>query len=115
MQSLKGAVVDMVRYMGPTTSVAHILQKLMVIFGTVALFDDLMQNFYKVMQGKHEKVPAFATRLGGTFNQIRLQCPGRITDQEVQQYLKEHLFHGICKHIRDTIQYLYSNPRTTYS
>ena len=47
MQSLKGAAVDMARYMGPTSSVAHILQKLMVIFGTVASFDVLMQNFTK--------------------------------------------------------------------
>ena len=46
VRSLKGAVADMARYMGPTTSVAHILQKLTVIFRT---FDVLMQNVYKVM------------------------------------------------------------------
>ena len=101
--------------MGPTTSVAHILQKLTVIFGTVASFDMLMQNFYKVTQSNREKVPSFATRLEGSLNQIRLQCPGGIMDQEVQQHLKDHLFHGVCKHIRDSIQYLYSNSRTTYS
>ena len=44
--SLKKAVVDMARYMGPTTSIAHILHKLTVIFGMVASFDILMQNFY---------------------------------------------------------------------
>ena len=33
--SLKGPVADMARYMGPTTSIAHILQKLSIIFGTV--------------------------------------------------------------------------------
>ena len=33
VRSLKGAVVDMAWYMGPTASVAHILQKLTVIFG----------------------------------------------------------------------------------
>ena len=60
---------------GPTTSVIEILQKLTVSFGTVALFDVLMQNFYKVTQGNHEKVPSFATRLEGTLNQIPLQCP----------------------------------------
>ena len=38
---LKGAVTDM----APTTSVAHILQKLTVIFATVASFDVLMQIF----------------------------------------------------------------------
>ena len=89
--------------MGPTASMAHILQKLMVIFGMVASFDILMQNFYKVTHSNHEKVPSFATRLEGTLNQIRLQCPGRIMDQDVQQHLKGHLFHGVCKHIRDSI------------
>ena len=108
--SLKGATVDMARYMGHTTSVAHILQKLIVIFGTVVSFDILMQNFYQVTPGNHEKVPTFAMRLEGTINQIWLQCPGRITDWEVQQHLKDHLFHRICKHIRDSIRYLDSNP-----
>ena len=98
---------------GPTTNIADILQKLTVIFGTVASFDVLMQNFYKVSQSNHEKVPSFAMRLKGTLNQIQLQCLGRITDWEVQQYLKDCLFHGACKHNRDSIWYLYSNPWTT--
>ena len=42
VQSLKGAAADMARYMGPTTSVTEILQKLMVIFSTFASFDVLM-------------------------------------------------------------------------
>ena len=99
----------------PTTSMVHILQKLTVIFGTVASFDILMQNFYKVTQGNPKEIPSFATRLEGTLNQIRLQCPRRVTDLEVQQHLKDCLFHGVCKHIRDSIRYLYSNPGTTYS
>ena len=92
--------MDMAKQMGPTTSVAHILQKLTVIFGTVASFDVLMQNFYKVTKSSHEKVPSFATRLEGTLNQIRLKYPRRIVDQEVQQHLKDHLFHGVHKHMR---------------
>ena len=51
MRSLKRAVADMARYMDPNA----IVQKLMAIFGTVASFDVLMQNFYKVTQGNHEK------------------------------------------------------------
>ena len=47
VRSLKGAVADMARYTGPTTSVSNILQKLTVIFGMVASFDVLMQNFYR--------------------------------------------------------------------
>ena len=56
-------------YMGPTASVSKILEKLSVIFGTVASFDILMQNFYKISQG-NEKAPSFATRLEATLNQI---------------------------------------------
>ena len=74
VHSLKGAAADMARYMGPTTNVAHILQKLTIIFGTVVSFDVLMQNFYKVTQNSHEKVPSFAMRLEGTLNQIWLLC-----------------------------------------
>ena len=76
IRSLKGAAADMARYMGPTAGVSKILEKLLVIFGTVASFDVLMQNFYKIMQGGNEKVPSFAMRLEGTLNQIRIKCPG---------------------------------------
>ena len=76
-------------YMGPTASVRETLQKLMVIFGMVASFDILMQNFYKVTQRNHEKVPSFATRLEGTLNQIQLKCPGRIVDCAVASHLKD--------------------------
>ena len=105
----------MAQYIGPTTSMTHMFQKLAVIFGTVASFDTLMQNFYMVTLGNHEKIPSFATRLEGTLSQIRLQCPRRMTDLEVQQHLKDHLFHGVGKHIRDSIMYLYRTPGTSYS
>ena len=105
----------MARYMGPTASVSDILEKLMVIFGTAASLDVLMQNVYKVTQGNHEKVPSFTTRLEGTLNQIQLKCPRWIPDNEVPWYLKDCLFHGIHKHIWDSIRYLNSNPETTYS
>ena len=83
MRSLKGAAADMARYMVPTASVSYILQKLMFIFRTVASFNVLMQNFYKVTQGNHKRVPFFATRLEGTLNQIQLKCPRWIANCEV--------------------------------
>ena len=60
-------------------------------------------------------MPSFTTRLEGTLNQIQLKCPGWIADHKVLWHLKDHLFHGVHKHIRDSIRYLYSNPETTYS
>ena len=114
MQSLQGAAADIACYMGPTASVCEILEKLSVIFGTVMSFDVLMQNFYKISQG-NEKVPSFVTRLEGTLNQIRIKCPGRIANHEVSTHLKDQLFHGVKKHVRDSVWYLYSNPQTTDS
>ena len=89
MRSLKGAAAYMAHYMGPTASVSEILEKLLVIFRTVASFDILMQNFYKITQGGNEKIPSFMTRLEGTLNQIRIRCPRRIADHEVPWHLKE--------------------------
>ena len=89
MRSLKGAVADMAWCMGPTAGVSNILEKLSVIFGTVASFDVLMQNFYKITQENNEKVPLFATWLEGILNQIRLRCPRQIADCEVPWHLKE--------------------------
>ena len=114
IQSLKGPAVDMARYMGPTTSIAHILQKLSVIFGTVTSFNILMKNFYKVTQGNTEKVPSFVTWLEGTLNQIQLQCLRRMRDLEAQKNLKDHLFHGVHRHICNSVQYLHSTPATSY-
>ena len=88
MQSLKGAATDMAHYMGPTAGVSEILEKLSVIFGTVASFNVLMQNFYKISQG-NEKVPSFATKLEGTLNQIQIQCPSRIANRKVPGHLKD--------------------------
>ena len=59
--------------------------------------------------------PSFAMGLEGTLNQIQLQCPRRMTDLEVQQHLKDCLFHGVHKNICDSVQYLYSTPGTSYS
>ena len=87
----------------------------MVIFGMVASFNVLMQNFYKVTQGNHKNVPSFATRLEGTLKQIQLKCPRQIANCKESWHLKDHLFHRVHKHIRDSIRYLYSNPETNYS
>ena len=98
-----------------TARVSKILEKLLVIFRTVASFDVLMQNFYKIMQGGNKKVPSFAMRLEDTLNQIRIKCPRQIVDHEVPWHLREQLFHEVRKQVRDSIRYLYGNPQTTYS
>ena len=75
----------------------------------VAAFGVLMQNFYKVSQGSNENFPSFAVRLDMSLNQIQFKCPGRMTDLEAEQHFRDHLFHGVRKHIPNCpvpIQYL---------
>ena len=115
MRSLKGDSSRHGSVHGPYCQCLRYFEKLSVIFGTVASFDMLMQNFHKITQGSSKKVPSFATRLEGTLNQIRLRCPRQIANHEVPWHLKEQLFHRVRKHVRDSIRYLYGNPETTYS
>ena len=62
---LLGAMADLVQYLGPHAPVSEIITKLELKYGTVASFDILMQNLYKLQQGKIEKVLAYVTPLEG--------------------------------------------------
>ena len=83
------------------------LSKLDVIFGRVATLDTMRQKFYQMVQNKIEGIPMFATRIEGTFNYIKQVYPGRFTKYEGDQHLKERLFYGMKKSIRDSIWFLY--------
>ena len=47
VQSLHGAPADLVQYLGLQALVSEIINKLELVYGTVASFDILMQNIYK--------------------------------------------------------------------
>ena len=79
IQSLKGAVADMTRYVGPTTTVDHIVHTVSHLWHC-GLIQCVHAKLYKVSQGNNKKVPSFAMKLEGTLNQIELQCPGRMMD-----------------------------------
>ena len=57
-------MADVAKYTGPTTTIDHTLCKLLVIFGMVASFDVLMQNFYKVSQRSNKKAPSLCHKFG---------------------------------------------------
>ena len=61
-------------------------------------------------------MPSFTTMLEGTLNQIWLKCPRWIANCKRCHGTSKIAFSiGLKKHIRDSIQYLYSNLVTTYS
>ena len=59
--SLRGAVADTVRNLGPNVPLHTIIKKFTIVYGNVKSFDLLMQNFYHADQGEEESIPSFAT------------------------------------------------------
>ena len=114
-RSLKGVAADTARFVGPKATVNEILGKLSVIFGTVSSFDVMKQNFYSLFQADDETVPLFITRMESMLNKIMQQWPGKIDPSETQTLLKDRLFHGVRKPIRDSVRHHYDNPSTPYS
>ena len=53
--SLYGVAADLVSYLGSQAPVSEIIDKLELVCSTMASFDILMQNVYKLLQGKTKK------------------------------------------------------------
>ena len=51
----------------------------------------------------------------GSLNQILAKFPGMISDDEGEVKLRDRLFCGVLRTLRDSIRYLYDNPTVTYT
>ena len=112
--SLRGAAADTVRNMGPDVPLDTILKKFTIVYGNVKSFDLLMRDFYRADQREEESIPSFATRMEGLLSQIRDKFPEKFTHSEEQKLLKDRLFHGCRKTIRDSVKYCFSDPQVDY-
>ena len=93
---------------------SEMISKLELIYGTVASFDILMQHFYKLQQGKTEKVQVYVTHLEGTLNAVKQEYPMMLSAGIGQKHLRYCLFHGLCKQLHDSMCYLYNDLRIMY-
>ena len=89
--SLCRAAADLVWYLGLQAPVAEIINKLEFAYGTLAYFDILMQNIYKLQQGKMENV----TLLEGALDVVQQEYPIMLSVSDVQEHLRDCLFHGL--------------------
>ena len=64
----------------------------------------LLQNFYRLVQGKSEKVQVFATRLEEALSQIHCHFPHLIGEGEVEHHLRHRFFYGMVKPLQDNVQ-----------
>ena len=113
-RSLKGAAVDTVHNKGPDASLDTIIKKFSIIYGNVKSCDILMGDFYWADMGEDETVISFATRIEGLLSHIWDKFPNQIPLAKEQKLLKDRLFHGCQKSIRDSVKYCHANPSVDY-
>ena len=58
-------------------------------------FDTLMQEIYRIMQGKNEKVQTFVLHLERALKAIKWQHLYAMTEEDGHRHLKDGLFHGL--------------------
>ena len=112
--SLRGAAADAVCNMGPNVPLDMILKKFTIIYGNVMSFDLLMRDFYRADEGEDETIPTFATQIEGLLSQIRDRFPTQLPLQKEQRLLKDCLFHGSQKSIRDSLKYCFTDVSIDY-
>ena len=110
IQSVRGEVREFTAAVGSEESVETLLDKVEDRFGEKWTADGLQQDFYKIMQGKNEKVRQFTGRLEAQFKKLKENAPGCYDNN----MLKERLFHGMHQQLKDSIWFCYKREETTY-
>ena len=113
-RSLRGAAADIVCNMGPEATIDSIIKKFSIIYGNVKSYDILMGDFYHANQGEEETVTSFATCIEGLLSYVRDKYPQQIPQAKEQQLLKDRLFHGCQKGIRDSVKYRHADTTVDY-
>ena len=99
VQSIRGEVREFAAAVRFEASVEMLLEKIEDNFGEKWTADGLQQDFYKITQGKNEKVRQFAGRLESQFKRLKEKIPGRYNNN----ILTERFFHGMHQHLKDLI------------
>ena len=100
--------------MGPEATLDSIIKKFSIIYGNLKFYDILMGDFYEASQGEEELVTSFATCIEGLLSNVRDKYPQQIPQAKKQQLLKDRLFHGCQKGIRDSVKYRYADTTVDY-
>ena len=106
--------MDTVHNMDPEATLDSIIKKFSIIYGNVKSYDILMGDFYRANQGEEETVTSFATCIEGLLSYVRDKYPQQIIQAKEQQLLKDRLFHGCQKGIRDSVKYRHTDTTVDY-
>ena len=103
-------MADAICCLPPGSTLDDILEKFKWLYGSVESSDTLMQEFYRIAQGKSEKVQTFVLCLERALKAIKQQHPYGMTEEEGHRHLKDCLFHGLKPNLCNALCYLYDKP-----
>ena len=114
-KSFVGDVADVICCLPPRVILDDIIEKFKWLYQCVESFDTMMQEFYRIVQGKSEKVQTFVLCLERAPKVIKQQHPYGMTEKEGVKHLKDCLFHGLKPNIHNALFYMYEKPDSQYS
>ena len=104
----------MVQFLGPAPSVEAILDKLQSLYSLVSTFDIMMQGFYRESQGRSKSIVHYVVSLEGKLNEIQVKYPNRTSEAETTGYIRNCLFYGLRKPLKEVILAKFDNPLNVY-
>ena len=87
-KSYVGDAADAICCLPPSTTLDDIIKKFKWLYGSVETFNTLMQEFYRITQGKSERVQTFVLHLEWALKVIK-QHPPTMTEEEGVNHLKD--------------------------
>ena len=113
--SCVGDVADAMCCLPLGATLDDILEKFKWLYGSVESSDTLMQEFYRITQGKIEKVQTFVLHFERALKAIKQQHPYAMTEEEGHRHLKDHLFYRLKPNLCNALYCLYDKPDSQYS
>ena len=105
-KSCLGDTADAIFCPLPRATLDDIIKKFKWLYRSVESFDTFMQEFYRIVQGKNERIQTFVLHLERALKAIKQQHPYAMTEEEGVKYLKDYLFHGLKPNICSALHYI---------
>ena len=66
------------------------------MYGTIASYDALMQNYYKINTDLKEHIQVFCHPNGGALDQIWTKFPHMLSDEDMETHFRDRLSARVC-------------------
>ena len=112
ISSLRGPASEFVEYIGLTAPLDSIIKEMEERYVRTTPPDTLVWDFHQLHQEKKECVKEFAGRIEKLFKKLADQLPERYPDKGL---LNDCLFYGMQQHLRDSLRFMFQDPKCDYT